>query len=427
MALRDYLNVPTREEIRTFVLAHGQAIAVLGIDSLGDAPQETWYFDENSMSEDNNENVIRPNDILDTEPGRYHLNMVQADWNMLFNKPDLATVATTGSYNDLEDKIIAGTGILMTGNEVAVDDTQFMSLSVANAAITSMQADINSKLSPSRTITINGITKDLSANRDWEVGNVSTDGSYTNPSWIASLAYSKLTGAPSLFSGTYADLTGKPTLFSGSYTDLTNKPAIPTNTNQLTNGAGFLTGITGSQVTTALGITPLDTAGARTAINLTTIGSSGASTYNTSTGVLNIPNYTSTTYTAGGGIAISSGVISQTAPTYSTTARTLNSSFRPSTTRPTRVSYTITHSITLTLILTSGSSMVYLEISPDNSTWTTISQAGYSDGVAVAVALTKTTTNNVQGEIPSNYYARLRAVTSGAGSAAFTCGQEVTY
>ena len=29
--------------------------------------------------------------------------------------------------------------------------------------------------------------------------------------------------------------------FSGSYTDLTNKPTIPTNTNQLTNGAGFVT------------------------------------------------------------------------------------------------------------------------------------------------------------------------------------------
>ena len=29
--------------------------------------------------------------------------------------------------------------------------------------------------------------------------------------------------------------------FSGSYTDLTNKPAIPTDTNQLTNGAGFAT------------------------------------------------------------------------------------------------------------------------------------------------------------------------------------------
>ena len=30
-------------------------------------------------------------------------------------------------------------------------------------------------------------------------------------------------------------------LFSGSYTDLTNKPTIPTNNNQLTNGAGYIT------------------------------------------------------------------------------------------------------------------------------------------------------------------------------------------
>lgn len=40
---------------------------------------------------------------------------------------------------------------------------------------------------------------------------------------------------------TWTEITSKPTLFSGSYPDLTNKPTIPTNTNQLTNGSGFLT------------------------------------------------------------------------------------------------------------------------------------------------------------------------------------------
>jgi len=45
----------------------------------------------------------------------------------------------------------------------------------------------------------------------------------------------------SSFSGAYADLTGKPSLFSGSYNDLSNKPTIPTNNNQLTNGAGYTT------------------------------------------------------------------------------------------------------------------------------------------------------------------------------------------
>ena len=57
-------------------------------------------------------------------------------------------------------------------------------------------------------------------------------------------SYTDLTNKPILFSGAYTDLTGKPTLFSGAYTDLTGKPTIPTNNNQLTNGAGYLTSYT---------------------------------------------------------------------------------------------------------------------------------------------------------------------------------------
>ena len=48
--------------------------------------------------------------------------------------------------------------------------------------------------------------------------------------------------------------------FSGSYTDLTDKPTIPTNNNELTNGAGYITGIDSSAVTTALGFTPENSA-----------------------------------------------------------------------------------------------------------------------------------------------------------------------
>jgi len=71
----------------------------------------------------------------------------------------------------------------------------------------------------------------------------------TVPAWAKaatkpSYAYSEITGLPTLFSGAYTDLTGKPTLFSGAYTDLTGKPTIPTNNNQLTNGAGYLTSYT---------------------------------------------------------------------------------------------------------------------------------------------------------------------------------------
>lgn len=53
--------------------------------------------------------------------------------------------------------------------------------------------------------------------------------------------YNDLSNKPVSFSGNYDDLTNKPVLFSGSYNDLTNKPTIPNNTNQLINGAGFIT------------------------------------------------------------------------------------------------------------------------------------------------------------------------------------------
>lgn len=45
---------------------------------------------------------------------------------------------------------------------------------------------------------------------------------------------------------------------SGSYNDLTDKPTIPTKTSDLTNDSGYITGISSSDVTTALGYTPAD-------------------------------------------------------------------------------------------------------------------------------------------------------------------------
>jgi hypothetical protein len=61
---------------------------------------------------------------------------------------------------------------------------------------------------------------------------------------VGTISYNDLSNKPSLFDGAYASLSGKPALFSGNYTDLTNKPTIPTNTNQLTNGAEFITSYT---------------------------------------------------------------------------------------------------------------------------------------------------------------------------------------
>lgn len=143
--------------------------------------------------------------------------------------------------------------------------------------------------------------------------------------------YSDLLNQPGLFDGDYNSLTNKPTIptstsqltndsgfltsvpaqswvsitgkpsfatvaTSGSYNDLSDKPTIPTNTNQLTNGSGFISDLSGFSTTNLSEGSNLyfTSSRARSSISLTTTGTSGDATYNSSTGVLNIPNYTYT-------------------------------------------------------------------------------------------------------------------------------------
>ena len=73
------------------------------------------------------------------------------------------------------------------------------------------------------------------------LSGLATETYVTTRGYLTTVAYADVTGKPTLFSGSYADLTNKPTLFSGSYADLTNKPTIPTNNNELTNGAAYIT------------------------------------------------------------------------------------------------------------------------------------------------------------------------------------------
>ena len=88
---------------------------------------------------------------------------------------------------------------------------------------------------------------------------------------------------------------------SGAYNSTTGVITIPTNTNQLTNGAAYITlaslsagaGISYNNTTGVITstITQYTDAMARASISLTTTGTSGAATYNSTTGVLNVPQY----------------------------------------------------------------------------------------------------------------------------------------
>lgn len=83
-----------------------------------------------------------------------------------------------------------------------------------------------------------------------------------------------LAGNTSLFDGNYNNLSNRPTIptntnqltngagfttFDGAYGSLTGTPSIPSNVSDLTNDTGFITGINSTLVTNALGFTPIQT------------------------------------------------------------------------------------------------------------------------------------------------------------------------
>lgn len=271
---------------------------------------------------------------------------------------------------------------------------------------------------------------------------VSKDSVYNNPTWIGYLDYgTKLQNKPNLSvyettshaSATYYPLTNPSGYISSvpaqSFASLTGKPTT-------LSGYGITDGVTTASLSSTLSnyvLTSTYTSGLaakQNLITLTTTGS-GASTFNQSTGALNIPTPTVNTYTAGTGISIASNVITNTAPyvvpVISTPTLVLGTSYQAPANKNVWVNASITHTIALTLVLSSGSSLVQLQTSPNGTTWTTINSSGYSDGVAVAVALTKTVTNNVSGEVAPSQFYRLLATTSGAGTAAITNQQLKTY
>ena len=115
---------------------------------------------------------------------------VQTDWNAtvgiasILNKPTLATVATSGSYNDL----------------------------------------INKPTIPAAQI-----------QSDWSQTNSVALDFIKNKPTLFSGSWNDLTDKPTLFSGSWNDLTDKPTLFSGSWNDLTDKPTLVTTLNGLSD------------------------------------------------------------------------------------------------------------------------------------------------------------------------------------------------
>ena len=138
------------------------------------------------------------------------VTQLPTDWEatsgvqMILNKPDLATVATTGNYNDLNNKptLFSGNYNDLTNKPTLFDGNYNSLTNKPNLA----------------TVATTGSYNDLSNKPTLFSGN-----------------YNDLTNKPNLFDGNYNSLTNKPNLATvattGNYTDLTNKPTIPAEAN----------------------------------------------------------------------------------------------------------------------------------------------------------------------------------------------------
>jgi len=130
--------------------------------------------------------------------------------------------------------------------------TYFMPNASGTLALTSDIPSLAGYVQTTRTLTINGTTYDLSANRTWNVGDLLSSGSYANPSWITSLAYSKLTGAPTIPTvGTWGTLN-YPTWTSGTpFVKMTAAGTFALDTNTYLTSA--VTSVSASGLLTSTG------------------------------------------------------------------------------------------------------------------------------------------------------------------------------
>lgn len=263
------------------------------------------------------------------------------------------------------------------------------------------------------------------------------------PDWNAISGMASIDNKPALApmatAGTYTSLTGVPTTFppaahSQAWSTITSTPTTLagygiTDAYPLTgNPSGFLTSISSGQVTAALGFTPYNAtnpsgyvtqAGVRSAITLTTTGTSGAATYNSTTGALNIPSYTTP----------STPSINDN-PGRALVATTAATGFQVSATRVAHVCYEGSFSTTSTIGGPSSAS-VFLETADTNSTtpgdWTTKAQQTYSNTITLAIVL-----NQVQGNnwsmcryIPAGKFVRIRVGSiTGTASATINAAQQ---
>ncbi len=165
---------------------------------------------------------------------------VNSDWSansgvaQILNKPTLATVATSGSYNDLLNKptipTVNNATLTIQKNGTTVNTF------TANAS-SNVTANITVPTSTSG-LTNNGADGTSAYVEADDLASVATSGSYNDLSNKPTIPAAQVNSDWNASSGV-AQILNKPTLAavatSGAYNDLSGKPTIPTKTSDLVN------------------------------------------------------------------------------------------------------------------------------------------------------------------------------------------------
>lgn len=207
-------------------------------------------------------------------------NILTAEIGTKATAADLATVATTGSYNDLLNKptiptvpnnvssftndaeyltpytLITDFGLLTDNNIGGVGSN--VDANIINVSSFNNDAGylVSSNLSTvAFTGSYNDLTNTPAINIPTNVSDLTNDEDFVKTSELETVAFSGLYNdlllKPALFSGSWNDLTDKPVLFGGSYLQLTDRPTlfdgqysslvgVPVNVSDFTNDIGYV-------------------------------------------------------------------------------------------------------------------------------------------------------------------------------------------
>ena len=179
------------------------------------------------------------------------------NYNDLSNKP----ILFSGSYNDLTD-VPSGTDLSGYATETYVDnavsnlvDSAPAALNTLNELAAALGDDSNFSTTITNSLALKANTSDIFSGNYNDLSNKpsipsayslptaspSTKGGITTNYITNGRNYAvQMSGTNAYVNVPWVSSTGGGG-FSGDYNDLSNKPTIPTNNNQLTNGAGYIT------------------------------------------------------------------------------------------------------------------------------------------------------------------------------------------